>query len=170
MFKFPSATLLVSLLVGLGHATAQQSPNVLLNGVITDADNQTYKEVPFTVPVGVDRLNVEFTYTGREQRTTIDLGIFDPAGFRGWSGGNKSTFTLAVTDATPSFVPGPILPGRWFLLLGVPNIRKNVQSRFTAKVYFGHRGGTSGPELSHPHRCARDWRGTAGTCTAYWTQ
>ncbi len=34
----------------------------------------------------MERLRVEFNYTGREQRTTIDIGIFDPVGFRGWSG------------------------------------------------------------------------------------
>jgi hypothetical protein len=159
MLKFPSATLLVSLLLGAGHATAQQSPDVLLSGVITHADNQTYKEVPFTVPEGVERLSVEFTYTGREQRTTIDLGIFDPVGFRGWSGGNKTTFTLAVTDATPSFLPGPIIPGRWFLVLGIPNIRENVQSQFTVKVYFGHRGDTTGPGAftSSPLRTGLAW-------------
>ena len=140
MLRFPSATLVISLIVGPGHATAQQNPNVILNGVIAHADNQTYKQIPFTVPEGVERLRVEFNYTGREQRTTIDIGIFDPVGFRGWSGGNKSSFTLAATDATPSFLAGRILPGRWFLLLGIPNIRKNVQSRFTAKIYF-----TSGP-------------------------
>jgi hypothetical protein len=140
MFRLPSATLVVSLIFGPGHATAQQNPNVILNGVITHADNQTYKEVPFTVPEGVQRLRVEFDYTGREQRTTIDIGIFDPMGFRGWSGGNKSAFTLAATDATPSFLPGPILPGRWYLQLGISNVRENQQSQFTAKIYF-----TSGP-------------------------
>lgn len=149
MLKLRGATLLVGLLIAGHQATAQQSPNVVLHGVITQADNQTYKEVPFTVPEGVERLSVEFSYTGREQRTTIDLGIFDPAGFRGWSGGNKSTFTLAATDATPSFLPGPIIPGRWFLMLGVPNIRKNVQSDFTAKVYFGHRGDGYGGGTLH---------------------
>ncbi len=33
-------------------------------------------------------------------------------GFRGWSGGNKRTFTLSASDATPSYLPGPIRCGR----------------------------------------------------------
>jgi hypothetical protein len=120
--------------------SAQQQPDVLLNGVIDRADYQKYKEVTFTVPDGVTRLSVEFTYTGREQQTVVDLGVFDGERFRGWSGGNKSSFTLSATDATPSFLPGPIRPGHWFLLLGIPNIREGVRSQFTAKVYFGRTG------------------------------
>src|ERR1700691_260566 len=92
-FKFARATLLPALmLLGQVHATAQQVPNVLLDGVITYADNQTYKEVPFTVPEGVERLSVECTYSGVEQRTAIDIGIFDPKGFRGWSGRKQAYF------------------------------------------------------------------------------
>jgi len=116
------------------------APDLVLSGTVRGRDHETYKEVPFNVPPGVTRLSVEFSYTGKELRTTIDLGIFDGERFRGWSGGNKSQFTLAVTDATPSFLPGPIRPGRWFLLLGVPNIRASVESRFTAKIFFGRRG------------------------------
>lgn len=108
----------------------------MLTGEISQADHQTYREVPFTVPPGVVRLSVDFTWTAHEQRTVIDLGIFDGERFRGWSGGNKSSFTLAATDATPSFLPGPIKPGQWFLLLGVPNIRPGARSAFTAKIRF----------------------------------
>lgn len=125
-------------------AFAQPQPDLILNGAITRTDYQTYKEVAFTVPEGADRLTVEFAYTAREQQTVIDLGIFDGERFRGWSGGNKSTFTLSTTDATPSFLPGPIRPGRWFLVLGVPNIREGVRSEFTAKIYFGR---TDAPAL-----------------------
>jgi predicted metal-dependent phosphoesterase TrpH len=133
----------VLLLAGACLAAAPQ-PDLVLDGALTGADHQTYKEVPFVVPHGVTRLSVEFSYTGRDQRTVIDLGIFDGERFRGWSGGNKSTFTLAVTDATPSFLPGPIRPGRWFLLLGVPNIRQSAQSRYTAKIFFGRHGDAPG--------------------------
>jgi hypothetical protein len=125
----------VALMLALGCLASAQ--DVVLTGSIMRADYQTYKRVAFTVPEGVERLTVEFAYTARDQQTVIDLGIFDGERFRGWSGGNKSTFTLSTTDATPSFLPGPIRPGRWFLLLGVPNIREGVRSEFTAKIYFG---------------------------------
>lgn len=120
---------------------AQSSASDLdLRGSITYADRQSYVEVPFEVPKGVTRVTVQFSYTGRDQHTTIDLGLFDSQRFRGWSGGNKSTFTLSATDATPSYLPGPIPAGRWKLILGVPNIRKGVRSTYEAKIHFSHAG------------------------------
>lgn len=70
-------------------AQERSKADLVLRGVITRSDYHTYREVPFRVPEGIGRLTVEFSYTGREQRTTIDLGIFDGERFRGWSGGNK---------------------------------------------------------------------------------
>ncbi|HEY3799258.1 MAG TPA: CehA/McbA family metallohydrolase [Caulobacteraceae bacterium] len=110
---------------------------VVLTGQLTRADHETYVELPFEVPPGVVRLTVTFDYDTREQRTTIDLGLFDPERFRGWSGGDKLSFTLAAEDATPSYHPGPIVPGRWTLLLGVPNIREGVTAKYRATISFG---------------------------------
>jgi len=98
--------------------------------------------VPFEVPAGTTRITVDFDYTTRDAHTTIDLGLLGPDefrgqnGFRGWSGGNKRSFTISVTDATPSYLPGPIRPGKWNLLLGVPNIRRDVQAEYTASIRF----------------------------------
>src|SRR5579883_1444639 len=49
-----------------------QNPDLTLSGQLTGRDHQTYKLVPFDVPAGVDRITVEFAYTGREQKTTVD--------------------------------------------------------------------------------------------------
>jgi hypothetical protein len=81
-------------------------------------------------------MTIESSYTERDKHTTIDLGLFDGERFRGWSGGNKNSFTLSETDATPSYLPGPIRPERWKLILGVPNIRNDVRSEYVANVYF----------------------------------
>lgn len=115
----------------LGQAEAA---DIMLKGSIAGADNQTYVEVPFAVPEGIGRLTVAFSYTGRDQHTVIDLGLFDPERFRGWSGGNKAGFTLSATDATPSYLPGPIRAGTWKLILGVPNIRKDQRADYEAYV------------------------------------
>lgn len=111
--------------------------DIVLTGVLTRADHETYKELGFEVPAGVHRLTVEFSYTGKEERATIDLGLFDPERFRGWSGGDKAKFTLSALDATPSYQPGPLIAGRWTLLLGVPNIRPGKQAAYVAKIHFG---------------------------------
>lgn len=133
---------LTALLAVLWTATYAhgQTEDLTLTGTITHAQNQTYVEVPFQVPTGITRVTVNFSYTGRELHTTIDLGIFDSERFRGWSGGNKSSFTLSETDATPSYLPGPIRPGTWKLILGVPNIREGVTSSYEAHIHLSRAG------------------------------
>ena len=115
-------------------------PDLVLHGIITYADRQTYKEIPFTVPAGVTRVSVDLSYTEHDKHTNIDLGVLDPQRFRGWSGGNKSFFTISETDATPSYLPGVIPAGKWTLLLGVPNIEEGIESHYEAKISFGHKG------------------------------
>ena len=109
---------------------------LVLTGEITRADHQTYREIPFIVPVGVKQITVEFSYTGKDQKTVIDLGLRDPQSQRGWSGGNKTRFEVGETSATPSYRPGPIQPGEWKLVLGIPNIRDGQTASYTATVSF----------------------------------
>lgn len=136
----PAAFALMAAAVLLSGKVGAQVPgraaDTQLAGTITRADFQTYKRIAFTVPDNVDRLVVAFDYDGREQRTVIDLGVEDPHGLRGASGGNKASFTIAAADATPSYLPGRIEPGQWMLSLAVPNIREGVTSHWTARVWF----------------------------------
>ncbi|MFC4763439.1 CehA/McbA family metallohydrolase [Dyella koreensis] len=138
---------LVLLLGAVATARAvETAPDLVLRGELSGKDNQTYRSLPFDVPAGVSRITVQFDYSGREEHTTIDLGLLGPDGFRGqdgfrgWSGGSKKLFTVAATDATPSYLPGPIRAGRWQLLLGIPNIRKDSHSSYTANIWFGRPG------------------------------
>lgn len=117
-------------------AAQSAPPDLVLQGKITGSQNKTYVDVPFDVPAGIHRISVDFSYTGRENKTTLDLGIADPERFRGNSGGNKSHFTIGENDATPSYLPGPIPAGKWKLLLSVPNIRPTEQSEFRAEIRF----------------------------------
>ena len=105
------SALLLSAFAGTeGHAQ-QGKPDVDLRGTVTYDNRQTYLELPFAVGKDVTRVSVELSYTQRDKHTSIDLGVFDTERFRGWSGGNKSFFTISETDATPSYLPGVIVPG-----------------------------------------------------------
>jgi hypothetical protein len=151
---------LITVLTVSAAAQAQQA-DIVLTGAISGSDNHTYREVPFQVPAGTVRITIEFAYTGREEHTVIDMGLFDPERFRGWGGGKQGPVTLSETDATPSYLPGPIRPGEWKLLLGVPNIRAEVRSQFTARIHFG-------PEASVPLRAGTSWyRGDLHLHTAH---
>jgi hypothetical protein len=90
--------------------------------------------------VGIVRLSAELSYTGRDQYTVLDMGVSDPDGFRGWSGSNKASFTLSRTDATPSYLPGAILPGRWTFNLCTSAIRPDHHDRYEVKLWFWRHG------------------------------
>lgn len=114
--------------------------SIVLTGTVKGSQNHSYVEVPFRVLAGVQRVTLTFHYTRHNQHTALDLGIEDPVQLRCWSGGNKSMLTIGLSDATPSCLPGPLPSGVWHVLIGVPNIRANVTSQYTAKVYFSRTG------------------------------
>jgi hypothetical protein len=73
----------------------------------------------------VRSLHLEYDYSDRihsdprlQGGNTLDIGLFDPRDFRGWSGSHKLAFTVAETWATPAYVLGPIPQGVWRILLG----------------------------------------------------
>ena len=86
--------------------------------------------LPVQVPAGVARLHVRYRYDrpdvpDGDLGNACDVGLFDERGtalcgpgFRGWSGGARTEFFVAADDATPGYVPGPVNPGRWAVLLG----------------------------------------------------
>lgn len=152
------------LLLALSLPSSAQSlhdraPDLTLHGSVTTADAQTYREVPFTVPPGVTRITVDFSYTERDKKTSIDIGVLDNERFRGWSGGNKNSFTISEFDATPSYLAGAIRPGSWKLLLGIPNIEKGIRSVFEARIYFSRPGDQNAASTfsSKPLRMGPAW-------------
>lgn len=116
-------------------APVSEPTTISLTGEITRADHQTYRELPFTVPAGTHRITIDFSYD-KENRTVIDLGLRDPDGQRGWSGGNKTHIEIGDSEATPSYRPAPIQPGEWKLVLGIPNIREGQTSPYKADITF----------------------------------
>ncbi len=132
----PSLIPICLLLSSVAAAQITSPPSLVLQGTVRPSQNQTYFPVPFTVPPGTHRITITFHNLGRDQHTVLDLGLADPFRFRGQSGGNKDHFTVSNTDATPSYLPGAIPPGRWKILVSVPNIRPGVTSRYRAEIWF----------------------------------
>lgn len=87
--------------------------------------------IPVPVPAGVNRISVAYSYDKPTpppgyDGNALDIGVFDSsgyqlgpaAGFRGWSGGFRSSFTISNSDATPGYLPGPVQPGTWHVIVG----------------------------------------------------
>jgi len=115
-------------------AHAQQADQVA-TGEITGADHETYKQIPFDVPEGTERITVRLTYD-KANKTVVDLGVFDPQRFRGWSGGTRDRFTLSASDASPGYLPGALPAGRWHVQFGVPNARKDAHSPYKVEMFL----------------------------------
>ncbi len=146
-------------------------PDLVLKGHLTNSNHQTYIQVPFDVPQQTQRITVKFDYSGKQERSVIDLGLTGPDGrLLGWSGGNKSEFTISAVDATPSYIPTPIHAGRWHLLLGIPNLRKMSSSDYEAHIFFSKTLGASDePDvISKPLKAQAGWyRGDFHAHTAH---
>ena len=98
--------------------------NVTKTGHVVPADQLTQRLVPFEVPIGTTRIQVSYTYTGRESGNAIDLGLLGvDQQFRGYSGGSKTEAFVANDGATPGYLPGLIAPGEWYVMLGIYQIK-----------------------------------------------
>jgi hypothetical protein len=106
---------------------------ILLEGHLGADLEGKYVHLPFSMPEGATHLEVTFSYSGKigaepwfSGGNTIDLGLFDErgipfqkAGFRGSSGSERLTFFITETTATPGYLPGPLNPGEWQIMLGL---------------------------------------------------
>ncbi len=91
-----------------------------------DQARDPYANIPVAVPSGTTRIDVVLDYHKSED-CIIDLGCGDPrlgafpsaGGFRGWSGGARDRFFVALDDATPGYLPGDMPSGDWQVILGL---------------------------------------------------
>lgn len=99
----------------------------------------SYLYLPFDVPEGVNRLDVAATKATAEAKTGI--GLFDhrgagyqSPGFRGIYGEERAAFHVASDSASEAFLPGPVVPGTWTVIVPVfpgPPTEVTVDVRFT---------------------------------------
>jgi hypothetical protein len=113
----------------------------------TRDNERTYVKLPFDMPGGIERIEVEYGYPrileeklpeGRALREAncVDLGIYDPRGaLYGWSGSNRSSFFISSTAATPGYRHGVLEPGRWALALGLYRIESSLTVEFRLRMY-----------------------------------
>ena len=85
-----------------------------------DREQAQLREIPVEVPPGARALRVELTTD--PDRGVLDLGLLGAEGFRGWSGGARRRFVVMADAATPGYLPGPLEPGVWQVLIGLHRV------------------------------------------------
>ncbi|MCP2311301.1 CehA/McbA family metallohydrolase [Kitasatospora paracochleata] len=103
--------------------------SVVLTGRL-DSGAPDFVYLPVEVPPGVREIAVAYSYDRPPvppgtPGNACDIGIFDERGtalggrgFRGWSGGFRQEFAISRSAATPGYLPGPVRPGTWHVVLG----------------------------------------------------
>lgn len=93
-----------------------------------------YLTIPFDMPPEVESFSLSYHYerhhgdetgvahgsfTARQERNIIDLGLIAPDGTQvGASGSDKRSFQISETCATPGYRACRLIPGEWRILLG----------------------------------------------------
>lgn len=98
---------------------AAETPAIVLEGTVA-ADGPAFVLLPFEVPAGTRE--VEVRHRSLEGRNILDWGVHDPAGFRGWGGGNREPAIIGDLAASRSYLPGPMPAGTWEVVLGKAQI------------------------------------------------
>jgi hypothetical protein len=123
--------------------------------------------IPVEVPAGVNRITVAYGYDRPTpppgyNGNALDIGIFDQdgydlgdaKGFRGWSGGFRTEFSISATDATPGYLPGPVRRGTWHIIVGPYTIApQGLHWTVTVTLGFGPDGPAFVPRHA-PQRAA----------------
>jgi hypothetical protein len=87
--------------------------------------------IPFAVPSGT--LEIEVRHDDLSEANILDWGLSDQNGFRGWGGGNTEPAIVGLAAASRSYVPGPIEPGEWRVVVGKAKIAEQP-ARYRVEV------------------------------------
>jgi len=119
-------------------------PDFVFEGDFDFADTGGYFLLPFDVPAGTTSIHVSYDYEwcshGVEGKglgdPVVDIGLYDPEKFRGWTGSAKDAFTLSEARdlTTDGYAPGEILAGEWAIELGVTLINPDAVIHYTVDV------------------------------------
>lgn len=102
--------------------------NQQITGTLTTANNKSHIAHQFEVPAGATQLSIDFDFnpqrsTGQTLNNDLSLTLFDPNGARG-ARHNQRDQNLRINAhfATPGYVPGPIPPGTWTVVIDTHRI------------------------------------------------
>jgi hypothetical protein len=109
-------------LLPVAALAADPPPLVLEGDVPASAPEVRHFFLDFEVPPGISE--IEIAHDDLSEANILDWGLDAPEGFRGWGGGNRENAVVAVTAASRSYLPGPITPGTWRVVVGKAKINE----------------------------------------------
>lgn len=109
-----------------------QAQDLVLDGDVP-ADDLDHFFIPFEVPAGT--VEIEVRHDDQSEVNVLDWGLEDQAGFRGWGGGNDEPAIVGIEAASRSYVPGPIEPGTWNVVVGKVKVDESPAT-YHVEIFF----------------------------------
>jgi hypothetical protein len=119
--QFHPVWILALLVFASNAARAQEPCTERIQGLVPEGD-ETHFFIDFEVPEGT--AEIEVRHDDLSSANILDWGLDDPNGFRGWGGGKSEPAIVNLQAASPSYVPGPIIPGGWEVVVGKAQIEE----------------------------------------------
>lgn len=110
---------LLAVLLTLSAASWAAESHLELSGTLSAADSGHYRMLSFQVPEGTRRLSVRLDPAGKPKALFVSLGLYGPLAYRGMG---RTEFSVSESEATSPFLPGPIEPGEWKILLAAAQV------------------------------------------------
>ena len=137
----------------------------VIQGTLTTADAKQHRAHSFDVPAGATRLDIVFDYAPKTVETApfthlLSFTLFDPRTARGTRHNNRDqSMTITDTFATPGYTPGPILAGRWQVVVDTHRILPGdpITYQFTIHVGFDPQARHERPQPTRTNGRGKGW-------------
>ena len=120
---------------------------IVMERFIHKSEERLYFTIPFEVPVGIERLDIEYHYprylqtsegtaTFREEINIIDLALNAPNGeYVGASGSDRSRICISAAHSAQGYTRVPIHAGTWEIIVGAYKIAdEGVTVKYTVTM------------------------------------
>lgn len=122
---------LLVFLFALSAASLVAESHLTLSGTLTAGDSGRYRMLSFQVPAGTRRLAVRLDPAGKPKALFVSLGLYGPLAYRGMG---RTEFSVSESEATSPYLPGPIEPGEWNILLATAQVPAGTQWDFSIGI------------------------------------
>jgi hypothetical protein len=145
-----AATIVAGLTIGSAAVSEREPPApdapaalLTLRGDLR-AGTADIVERAFEVPFGTTQIDLDVTVRNGDSADPVDFGLRGPAGIRGWSTARHDHIHIDALSADYGYLPGPIEPGEWYVLLGAPPGGAPDAQPYAVTVRLSDR-----PEVTH---------------------
>ena len=116
--------------------TTANPPEIVLKGTISPEKLGKHETLTFTMPEGIERMDITLDSPGFAKGMYLTLGLFDPQRYRGEG---RAKLSISTVTATGPYLPGPLVPGTWKIAIGYNYVAPTAHGEFTVHIHLSHQ-------------------------------